>query len=437
MMEVVVVILVVGAGLFGVLASLQQSDERVRAWQDAARSCGLRVEEAISSSVSPQLKARAGPVEVRIEAGGEKGRLTQISVNGPAPPGFHYLKIRRESLFHLTHEIQIGDRSFDSTFFIEGPARLVLALLDAETRSLLSRLNAESQMELSWSELRAEMADENILDVLPLLLEVRRRLVPPVDIPRRLAENARQDPEAGVRLQNLLLLLRELPDDPGTAEVLRAACSDPNPEIRLRAARELGAEGRAILLEIAKDLRDDAASAEAVSLLDRELPLEPARSILVQALSLRRFQTARACLGVLGRSGAAAVDALAQVSASKDVELAAAAAEALGATGSQAAEAPLIAALRREQTALQVAAANALGRVGSVTAVLPLKEANEHVWLDPKVRRATRQAVAEIQARAEGASPGQLSLAGAETGQLSLADDPAGRLSLPPGERPE
>jgi len=41
-----------------------------------------------------------------------------------------------------------------------------------------------------------------------------------------------------------------------------------------------------------------------------------------------------------------------------------------------------------------------------------------------------RQAIAEIQSRLPGASPGQVSLAEGETGQLSLADDSAGRVSI-------
>ncbi|MES1211295.1 MAG: hypothetical protein ABUL63_03065, partial [Acidobacteriota bacterium] len=81
-------------------------------------------------------------------------------------------------------------------------------------------------------------------------------------------------------------------------------------------------------------------------------------------------------------------------------------------------------------------------------AVLPLKEAAEGFGRSsrgPELRKAARQAVAEIQGRLQGASgatPGQLSLADAEAGQLSLAqadtgqlslaaDDPAGQLSLP------
>jgi len=76
-----------------------------------------------------------------------------------------------------------------------------------------------------------------------------------------------------------------------------------------------------------------------------------------------------------------------------------------------------------------VAAARALGRVGSAAAVAPLKEA-EARRREPDLTRAARQAIAEIQARLPGASPGQLSLASGETGSLSLAEDERGRLSL-------
>src|SRR6185436_5845866 len=61
---------------------------------------------------------------------------------------------------------------------------------------------------------------------------------------------------------------------------------------------------------------------------------------------------------------------------------------------------------------------------------------------DKDLHRAARQAIAEIQSRLQGASPGQLSLAGAEGGQLSLAEggelslatDPAGQFSLAQAE---
>jgi len=127
-------------------------------------------------------------------------------------------------------------------------------------------------------------------------------------------------------------------------------------------------------------------------------------------------------------------------------ELAVAAAQALGTTGDTAAEPPLIKALQHKTAEVQVAAANGLGWLGSAAAVLPLEETAKGFSRDPELVRATRQAIAEIQSRLPGASPGQLSLAGAESGQLSLATesgefslapaDPAGQLSLPP-EEPE
>ncbi|HEX6862033.1 MAG TPA: HEAT repeat domain-containing protein, partial [Thermoanaerobaculia bacterium] len=335
-------------------------------------------------------------------------------------------------------EIEIGAAPFDSEFFIDGPAKLVFALLDAETRRLLIDVKAEVGLEIDQGEIKTVLPrGRNVPGALPLLLEVRKRFAPPVEIPRRLAGNAGQDPEPGVRLHNLLLLIRELPGDPWTAEALRKACSDPVPEIRLRAARALGDAGRGVLLELAEGLLDDAASAEAVSALEGELPFERTRAILEGALSRRHVLTARVCMEAISRGGGpAAVEVLARVLEQETGYLAPTAARALGATGSPAAEPPLIAALEREEEGLRVAAANALGRVGSVAAVLPLKELADRFLLGD-TRKAARQAIAEIQSRVQGASPGQLSLAGVEAGQLSLADDPAGRLSLPPEERPE
>jgi HEAT repeat protein len=172
-------------------------------------------------------------------------------------------------------------------------------------------------------------------------------------------------------------------------------------------------------------------SAEAVSALERELPFESLKSILTRAARGRRLRTARACLEALGRRGASeAVGVLVEVMEQEEGELAAVAAWALGMIGSPAAEPSLIQALRRDLANLRVFAAGALGRVGSAAAVLPLKEAAERSRSDFELRRATRQAIAEIQSRLPGASPGQLSLAGAEAGQLSLVEAEAGQLSL-------
>ncbi|HWN41260.1 MAG TPA: HEAT repeat domain-containing protein [Thermoanaerobaculia bacterium] len=423
MWEAVLIVLGGGAALgFSALGGRK----RLRAWQDAVVSCGLQVVET-SSAWYPWLKARTGLMELRISTSGDK--RTQIVVKAPWPPELQWVSIRPESAVQPA-EIEIGDRRFDGIFFIGGSPNLVFALLDAETRRLLFHLSLDGKLDISRGELRlVQMSDENVPHALPLLLDIGRRFAQPMDIPLRLAANA-QDPIRGVRLQNLRLLIREFPDDPATAEALRKACSDPRPEIRLLAAREVGAEGRGIFLELAESLEDDAVSAEAVSTLGRELPFERTKTILDRALSRRCVRTARACLEAIGRGGdAAAVDILAKVLENEYGELAPTAAWALGAIGSPAAEPPLIAALQRDQSDLRVVAANALGRVGSVAAVLPLKEMADRLLVG-EIRRAARQAIAEIQSRVQGASPGQLSLAGAEAGQLSLAQADAGQLSL-------
>jgi HEAT repeat protein len=93
------------------------------------------------------------------------------------------------------------------------------------------------------------------------------------------------------------------------------------------------------------------------------------------------------------------------------------------------AEEPLLLALRDGSLdEVRLAAAVALGQVGTAASVLPLKAAAER---EGGLRKAAREAVAQIQSRLGGASPGQLSLAGGDGGALSLAEeDPRGQVSV-------
>jgi HEAT repeat protein len=415
-------------------------DRRVQAWLDAASSCGLQVTEASSRS---GLKAWVGLWEVRIEPCDDESQRACIVLVLPGSGDFIVVKIRPEEPGQLppAGEIEVGDAPFDARFSIQGPLRMVLALLDTETRSLLLRLSTANWLEVSIGSIRAKTSAEDVPHLLPLLLDLGRRLTPQsmgVDTPRRLAANVKRDPEAGVRRRNLLLLINEYPQDAATAEALRSACSDQNPELRLLAAKEMGAEGYPVLLELAESREDDALSAKAVSILGRRLPVERAATILDQALGEHRIQTIWACLEALSYGeNAATVEPLTKVLAHKQGELAAAAAQALGRTGSAAAESPLLQALEHQSPAVRTAAVNALGRVGSVAAVLPLRDVAKRFRFDRDLRQAARQAIAEIQSRLSDASPGQLSLAGAEGGQLSLAQNEAGQLSLAPDQAGE
>ena len=402
---------------------IYETRRRLRRWKDAAESNGLEVTES-SGGVKPWIVARDALGEVRIGMSQEGARPTAIELDVSQPADFHQVTIRPQPPGFVP-DIQLRDLAIDSEFQILGPVQLVSALLDEETRRLLSLANTEGRLHIALGKMRVNVPDANFGHALSLLLDLRRRLASPLHIPRRLAENARHDRVPGARLHNLLLLLEELPEAPETAEAIEAVRSDPSPEVRLRAAIELGTKtrGRDILIALAKEMEEDAISAKALSYVDEFLSFEDKRDLLEKALRQNRRQTARTCLERLGSDG---VGVLSKVLEQDHGDLAPVAAKALGDTGSPAAEPPLIRALDRDQPELQVAVAEALALVGSAASVLPLQEATDRL---PQVRKAAREAIAAIQSRLQGASPGQLSLAATEAGQLSLANE-AGQLSL-------
>jgi hypothetical protein len=378
----------------------------------------------------------------------------------------------RKASGEVAREIEVGDPAFDRVAWVEGPPALVRSLLDADTRRAMRGL-LEGRLERPrltpfWArgrlddgvlrvdvpefkrQLKWEIGDDllappparpadpgqgrvrgsaRLPDVLRLVVAVARRLEKPEDVAQRLADNLKPEPVAGVRLQCLTTLAREFRGHPATREALLSAREDPDAEVRLRAGASLGRQGRDVLLAIARgEGAPDETTARAVTELASDLSVDEATSLLRNALRTRRLATARECLGALARRGGArVVPTLAKVLPLEKPELAAAAADALGAAGDASAEAPLLAALGAPNAEVRVAAARALGRVGTTAAVLPLKGLEEH---DRSCRAAARQAIAEIQSRLTGAAPGQLSLAGGESGQLSLASEERGRLSL-------
>jgi HEAT repeat protein len=461
-------------GAFGVIR--RPAGARMRHWKEAARAAGLAsVEESrnLLAGWTGNLRVHMSRFE------GPRGHGTRISVSGPGIPAG--LTVRPEGWggsvrgFHV-REIEVGDEAFDRAAWVEGPPALVRSLLDAGTRRALLAL-FEGRLERPrltdfWAdgqvedgELRVdllevpppvkaafvEIADalagtganqdqdaptegcigafERLPDALAAALALARRLAPPDDVARRLAENLRSEPLAGVRLRCLTALAREFAGHPATRDALLAAREDPDAEVRVRAGIALGPEGRETLLRVAHgEGAPDETTERAVAALGEHLTLADAQEILRDALRTRRERTARACLGAIGfRGGEQAVRTLANVLAVEKGDLGTAAAEGLGETGEASAEVPLVVALASPFAAVRSAAARSLGSVGTTAAVAPLKALEAR---DSAARVAARQAVAQIQARARGAAPGQLSLAGAESGALSLADGEAGRVSL-------
>ncbi len=468
--DLIVGLAVVGFGLgpllFGNLIRSRMAHARMERWREAARDAGLsRLEPAGGSLI-----ASWGSTMVRISAYQETDtERTQIELWGERlAPGLSLGPEPRGSLLGSRHpkEIEVGHEDFDRQVSVQGAPALALALLDADMRRTVSamlrgRLQVRGHRPL-WASgrvrdavLRIELPERsrvargtrrehdkepfpagdayldgeyNLSAVLRAALDLAARLVAPADLARRLASNLALEPEAGVRLNTLLTLLREFPEHEATREAVRAARDDPDAELRVRAGIALGADGRDTLLGVAGgEGAEDATSARAVAALFRSLTLAEAAGLLKTALRTRRLATAKECLTVLGRRGRDAIPSLAKVLLVEKGELGEAAAEALGATGDASAEAPLLRALAEGPLGIRHAVAWALGQVGTRDAVAPLREAET---ADASLRGAARQAIAQIHARLAGAERGQLSLAGGEAGRLSIAEDESGRLSL-------
>jgi HEAT repeat protein len=174
---------------------------------------------------------------------------------------------------------------------------------------------------------------------------------------------------------------------------------------------------------------DDAIAAAAIDALGARFALADARAVLPRAIGAGRVRTAVAALSVVGRGGGAEVPGLADVLSRTEGLIAVAAVRALAAIGGPSVEAPLVAALRGPQPLVAAAAAAALASCGGVASVPELKAAEAR---GGDIRRAAREAIAAIQSRLTGASPGQVSLASGG-GEVSVVDSADGRVSLKGG----
>jgi hypothetical protein len=308
-------------------------------------------------------------------------------------------------------EYRIGDTAFDDAFYVGGAPAEVHALLDAETRRDLVALAEYGQIRTVPGEIQLQLPCDGseLSTTLPralnLLLRCTRRLTSQHTLLYRLIGNVQHDPEPGARLASLLVLVREFRSEASLPETLRRACGDASPRIRLHAATALGGEGQPVLVELAESAADDVCAARAIEALGDQLPVERVIAILKQALRYNLRDTAQASMKAWSAFG----------------------------PSPDGAESLLLEVLERDDVDLRIAAARALGHVAAVSAVLPLQEAAARVGT-PGFISATRQAVAQIQSRLQGASTGQLSITAADAGQLSVADSAEGRVSLPDAE---
>ncbi len=477
METLVVTIMVAVAGSLAagvaVLARRALTDEyrrRVESWRWAARSAGLSSLELTGEGIA----GWAG--NVRVQFSRYRGRSnepggTRLRLFGPRM--IENLAVRPESvtteLRHRTgrHDVETGDAAFDRSVWVTGAEEVALALLDAPTRLALTALVLGqltrpgrsafwADGELEGGVLRVDLLEvpppggnglddptqpiaplylggtpEHLPEAVQAVVDLARRLEEPSDVPGRLRENLSGEPEAAVRLRLLDVLEARFPAHRHTADAFRSALQDPDANVRLRAAAALGAGTRPVALAVAHgEGATDATSRRAVDALSSSLTVPEASEVLRNALRLRKPETARSCLRILGaRGGEEALAMLTRVLAVERGEAGDWAAEALGAAGDPAVGPALVGELSAREEHRRGAAARALGHTGTIAAVPALRRLEES---DPRLRRAAREAIARIQARQAGAEPGQLSLAEDATGRLSLSNVEAGRLSLPP-----
>jgi hypothetical protein len=381
-------------------------------WEAASRICGLTGVRKRVDDGDRWLEARRGTLEVSFRARGFvriSGTAVRVEPFAPEieltvrPPGAHRLA--------LDLGRTLADASFDAAFDARGGRVDVHASFDAGVRRLLLDVFAGDGATAKLVVLRsghltalveggaAATRAERLAAAVEQLLAIAEGLRRTDRLEERLAENARTDPMASVRLRCLEVLIEERPGHHATAAALRAALADADDPVRLAAAFASPDEGRAVLLAVVRETaRDDATASRALALVSDAIEGDELERLLADALRAGKEATIAACLDGLARKDGRHRPAIVRVLASEPAPRAMAAAKALGRVGATADD---VLALRRAQAA------------------------HPH---DAALQRAVREAMTSIQSRLVGADHGQLALA-QPTGEVSLAEDARGRVS--------
>jgi hypothetical protein len=381
-------------------------------WADLARASGLTIIGPPRAG-DPHVRARRGPLTVTITPYGAPRVVAAVVTIAGLPKGLRvsHETVRTQAVRLLgVRDLVLGDPDFDAALFLEGDPLLFRAAFDEPTR--------RSALRLLGSVADGEGVVDGVLRLRCTNASFPRTLDPPdflrqalaladrlsgERVEERLAAIVRSDPESAVRARALELLRDERPAHPSTREAFLAACDDADPFVRLIGAEALGPrEGHATLLALATTgTVPDEVSSRAIAALRSALPVEQARTILEASIGARRTLTATACVERLAHEGAAHADVIAWAFQQKDGVV------------------PLV-------------VARALGRCGTAAHVPLLRDVDRAEMAHGPLAAACRDAIAAIQQRAQGATPGQLSLA-SDGGEVSLTDDPRGRLELPHG----
>ena len=324
----------------------------------------------------------------------------------------------------------IGDDRFDTKINARGNEVACRAVLDADARaaalkafSMLQKLRIEDGVAL-WrfdGPLYAVESLETALD--RMIPAVKGFVLASADV-ERIAGHVATDPCTGVRLRCLDLLVRKFPNRAETAAAIRAGFSDTDREVKLVAASRLGEEGWAVILESTDAAQPEPVRERAIREVGRQFPSERAVPILRRAITDVMVNVRIAAIETLAEHYPEELVKVA-VRSGTPLEVQEALLTAASKVGAKA-EQVLLALAERGDEAIRLHAIIALASVGTVAAIPRLREIGVAA-----LRNAIETTVAEIQARLEGAEPGQLTLSEPKgPGALTLTAG-EGALSMP------
>ncbi len=297
---------------------------------------------------------------------------------------------------------EVGDPQFDAGIDIEGDAPLLLALFNAATRHNLVAKLAGARVRIRGHAV-AVTAHAGPVLCLEVAMALGGRLAT-LDTGDALASLVESDPHAAVRFRALEHLNTHFAGE-RTAAVTQHALGDPDPTVRLRAAKILNDEG--VLTELVCDstltlrLRRDAVLAthdldepQAVRVLGRalrtdslELQLAVIRSVRGRRLSVLIPQLWRLVRRVAFDRESGSLDLVLEVASCASV------------VGGADAEQMLIELLNSPRKPVQREAVLGLGVIGSGAAVEPLRQT-------PGMSRYALHAIENIHARIGGGGMG-------------------------------
>lgn len=411
-----VVISVLGAAVVAFLLAMHRSHNRTLQsnWREAARALGMTRVATSGWFGNPRLAGMLGPYELTVcvtkRSLHERTVLT-LSGAGRFPAD---IELRRETLATTANkllegqDVLTGDEAFDREVLVRGREAVAAAVLDARARRMIVEA-VRRGIVLSGSTVTMVVPDllgsaEEVKEAVQSLRDLAKLLTEPSDPAESLLANLKREPLAPVRLRLVHLFRTSLASAAQAGAAIRLGLDDPDPTVRLEAASQPGSPPAVLQALATSPSVEDGIATQAVRTLGSRAPLDWTIGLVSDALDRGRSAVVEASVEVLGH------------------------------LRNPAAEPALVDVLERGGTDAVRAAVTALAKTGTVAAVPALRRVASASLRHLGLQLAAKQAIASIQARTEGAFPGQLALADQAEGAVSIAERSSGSLSL--GDEP-